>query len=117
MDKLYWLSGQREGNFIVVTPNGMNDCNEVRPLPPRQLRPLTCNSCTTSACYQINCQQQGLSTVGWNTFGTGVDADGPLGPTCNTDRVKYGSYPCYSSCRQASPRESRWRAAGELVEY
>jgi hypothetical protein len=78
MDKLYWLSGQRAGNFIVVTPNGMNDCN------------------------QVNCQPQGLATVGWNTYGTGVDADGPLGPTCNANRVKYGSYPCYSSCRAMS---------------
>jgi len=79
MNKLYWLSGQEGGNFIIVIPNGMNDCG------------------------QLQCQPGGLQTVGWNTYGTGINSIGPMGPTCNTNRTKYGIYPCYSSCRAQSP--------------
>ena len=53
-----------------VILNGMNDCN------------------------QMNCAPGGLQTVGWNTFGTGVDHDGPLGPTCNSNRTCYPSECC-----------------------
>ena len=29
MNKLFWMSGQQDGNFAVVVLNGMNDCNEM----------------------------------------------------------------------------------------
>ena len=77
--KLGWESGMEGGDFIVAVPNGMNDCNEA------------------------NCAPQGLSSVGWNAYGTGVDADGPLGPICAANRTAWGVYPCYSSCRAKSP--------------
>eukprot|EP00040_Diaphanoeca_grandis_P010780 m.55239 g.55239 ORF g.55239 m.55239 type:complete len:412 (-) comp22036_c0_seq2:19-1254(-) len=80
MSKLYWMSGQQGGNFIIVIPQGMNDCNE------------------------MNCQNP-YPTVSWNTFGTG-ESTGPMGPTCDPDRTKYGEYPCYSSCRAQSSNDS-----------
>eukprot|EP00729_Bicosta_minor_P007905 gene7905-6902_t len=80
MNKLYWLSGQEGGNFIIVIPNGMNDCG------------------------QLQCQPGGLQTVGWNTYGTGINSIGPMGPTCmQYEPNKVGDTVDASSCRAQSP--------------
>jgi len=62
----------------VVIPNGMNDCNS------------------------MNCEPGGMASVSWNAYGTGINRPGPDGPICNDNRTKWGTYPCYSSCRAQS---------------
>jgi hypothetical protein len=62
--KLFWESGQQGGNFIIAVLNGENDCG------------------------QINCEPQGLETVSWNAWGSGVNAEGPAGPICNHNRTR-----------------------------
>eukprot|EP00035_Acanthoeca_spectabilis_P011297 m.198735 g.198735 ORF g.198735 m.198735 type:complete len:412 (+) comp15300_c0_seq3:119-1354(+) len=80
--KLFWASGQQGGDFIIVIPQGLNDCN------------------------QMNCFQQGLATVSWNAYGSGFNGEGPDGPVCDPNRTKWGKYPCYSSCRAISGNDT-----------
>eukprot|EP00037_Helgoeca_nana_P025556 m.282250 g.282250 ORF g.282250 m.282250 type:complete len:366 (-) comp26984_c1_seq4:2657-3754(-) len=81
-NKLYWLSGQEGGNYIVVVLNGMNDCNE------------------------LNCDKGGMPTVSWNSYGAGFNGPSPAGPICDSNRTKWGLYPCYSSCQAVSNNDT-----------
>jgi poly(3-hydroxybutyrate) depolymerase len=44
-----------------------------------------------------SCDSTGQKICSWNVAGTSADI-GPIGATCNTDRVTWGEYPCYTSC-------------------